>query len=230
MNEAENGIPLLQTKVKKQDQFLDFPGKKFNSLTVKAKSGKNRFGQTLWMCVCDCGKITTVTSANLKRGSKKSCGCLKHVAPSLRLNSHGMRGHALYVTWKNLRVRCYAKKSFAYPDYGGRGITICERWRTSFPNFLADMGEKPSPAHSLDRIKNDGNYEPGNCRWATAKEQGSNKRNNIVITISGISKIAAEWSAESGLNADCIIARFQRGWPADRLLSPPRVTKTKARE
>lgn len=130
-----------------------------------------------WKCLCDCGAIKQIPSSNLLRGMSKSCGCLKYDMRSTHCITHG---HTIgtpsptYVSWYNIFSRCYNKKATGYKYWGGRGITICERWR-DFTNFLTDMGERPE-GKSIDRIDNEGNYEPGNCRWATSSEQNRNKR------------------------------------------------------
>lgn len=121
-----------------------------------------------------------------------------------------------------MKNRCFNKNEPHYEDYGGRGITVCERWRDSFPDFLADMGPRPSNRHELDRHpNNDGNYEPGNCRWAIRKQQARNRRSNRFVTIGGVTKTLAEWSELSGLSIGTISRRVELGWPEDRWLVPP---------
>ena len=117
-----------------------------------------------------------------------------------------------YTAWCGMIGRCYNSNNRKFKDYGGRGISVCDRWRDSFISFLEDMGEKPSASHSLDRIDNNGNYEPGNCRWATVKEQSRNKRNVTFIEIDGISMTAAEWAKLSGQKYETILYRIKKGW------------------
>lgn len=123
-----------------------------------------------------------------------------------------------YVSWKSMISRCFHLGNGAYKDYGAKGITVCHRWR-SFLTFLADMGEKPTPRHTLDRIANNGNYEPGNCRWATLNEQARNKSNNAMLTYGGVTKPIADWADEVGLKAKTIKARLTRfGWSIEKAL------------
>jgi hypothetical protein len=132
-----------------------------------------------------------------------------------------------YKVWLAMRHRCSNRKSNRWPMYGGRGITVCDRWRTSFANFLADMGERP-PGTSIDRIENNGNYDPGNCRWATPKEQARNTRANVVFESSGPLTLA-ECSERAGLSACAIPQRLKRGWSVDRALSEPPIMPSEKR-
>lgn len=132
-------------------------------------------------------------------------------------------------SWGHMRQRCKNPRSRFYADYGGRGISVCERWDRSFDDFYRDMGPKPSPQHSLDRIDNSGNYEPGNCRWATAREQNNNRRDNVLIEAFGESHTAPEWSRRTGIKRTTIECRLKSGMTAEQaLLTPVREQKTNA--
>lgn len=126
-----------------------------------------------------------------------------------------------YRAWSHVKNRCLNTNDPNYQRYGGRGISVCERWLQSFPNFLADMGRKPTPAHSIDRIDNDGNYEPGNCRWATKAQQSANTSRNRPITMGAETRLITEWETVTGIDHQTIAARLGRGWPVEAALSTP---------
>jgi hypothetical protein len=161
-------------------KFIDLSGQKFNHILVIERVPRERgsTGATKWKCVCDCGKNLVITGYELKIGHTKSCGCMK-VERIRLLNKknyeEGFQKTSEYQSWKAMIHRCNNPNYRYYHEYGGRGISVCDRWR-DFGLFLEDMGSKPSPKHSIDRIDVNGNYEPGNCRWATSEEQTRNSR------------------------------------------------------
>lgn len=153
-------------------------GQVFGRLTVFSEAYRGTGSR--WFCRCECGNIKVVRATCLRFGSTRSCGCLQRELTRLRHTKHGASAGGKMIpewnSWKGAKHRCNDPKSKDRPAYGGRGIKMCEQWEHSFTTFLADMGRKPSPSHSLDRINVNGNYEPGNCRWATPKEQSLNRR------------------------------------------------------
>lgn len=160
----------------------DITGKKFGSLTVLEYAGvsKGKARIALWKCKCDCGVEKTFYGTALRSGGTSSCGCLKGENISNATSTHGMTKSRTYKTWVAMRNRCCEETSPDFPQYGGRGIEVCERWLNSFENFLEDMGERPLRM-SIDRIDTNGNYEKSNCKWSTDKEQARNRRNNVFI-------------------------------------------------
>jgi hypothetical protein len=203
----------------------DVTGKRFGRL--KAVSFErvvyaNR-PQVIWTCVCDCGNTIRSASAALVRGNPKSCGCWNSEDTANRNRTHGKRHTKTYNTWAGMLSRCRNPKARNYPDYGGRGITVCGRWQGSngFINFLADMGESPFPGAQVDRKDNDGNYEPGNCKWSDRIEQGTRKRNNVFLTLNGRTLTAAQWSRELGISYSVIQRRKSLRWTDERTLTEP---------
>lgn len=157
----------------------DLTGMKFHRLTVLGRAVQHGKGPVKWFCRCDCNHELIVEGYQLTTGGTKSCGCLR-IESFVAMNTrHGMCKSPEYNSWDAMIQRCRNPLGKNYHHYGGRGITVCERWLSSFENFYADMGPKPTPKHSIDRINNDGNYEPGNCRWATQSEQNFNKRRSL---------------------------------------------------
>lgn len=199
----------------------DLTGLRFGRWVVQSRGTNGKGGSYRWNCVCDCGSQKLVWAQSLKQGRSTSCGCygqsvpLKHGAASDRKTTRE------YNSWTTMKRRCFNPSNAQYADYGGRGITVCERWLHSFEHFLADMGPRPENT-TLDRWPNkNGNYEPGNCRWATRKEQQSNQRSNINISIEEITDTMAGWCRTLNLNPKAVSKRLQRGYsPHDALLLP----------
>lgn len=161
--------------------FKDIAGQRFGRLVAVRYVGLKKVGtqgqrKSIWLCRCDCGSETEAHAQNLRKGTTQSCGCLLREVRSSSHKKHGMRGAPEYDSWCRMIQRCTNKNGNRWENYGGRGITVCPEWRNDFAAFFAHVGSKPSPKHSLDRINNDGNYEPGNVRWATFSEQMFNRR------------------------------------------------------
>jgi len=173
-------------------KIVDLTGRRFGKL-VALRIREPRGRRMVWICQCDCGKTSEVMSAQLTFGKTRSCGCLIGEGCRKRLTTHGMTRSPENRIWRVMKSRCSNKRFHAYRYYGGRGIKVCERWAL-FVNFFADMGPRPSPTHSLDRIDSNGNYEPGNCRWADKFTQANNRRRKsplgIGITASGAKFVA----------------------------------------
>jgi hypothetical protein len=163
-------------------KFIDLNGQKFGQLTVLCKSSFKHFRNRCiyWKCRCDCGKIDIYNGAYLRNGDTQSCGCRKIAMHTKRLTKHGLYGTPTYQIWKGIVNRCTNKNEPAYPRYGGRGITVGDRWRNNFLNFLEDMGERP-PDKSIDRINNSKGYFKENCRWTSPKTQARNTRRHVDI-------------------------------------------------
>lgn len=174
--------------------------------------------------ICHCGKSFISRTQKVISGETKGCGCQKGQWMKNAIKNgykprltHGMRDAKEYSTWSGMLTRCTNSKEKSYSRYGARGIKICERWK-SFENFYADMGPRPSDEHSLDRIDNNADYSPENCRWATKKEQCRNRRSNHIIEYGGKSMLLCEWAEKTGIGRLIIYKRLKRGWPIEKAL------------
>lgn len=198
-------------------KIINLVGLVFGRLTVLEMSGRGG-NQIKWKCLCVCGTITEVFGVSLRSGHTRSCGCLNNEILGNRCRTHGMSrsGNFLkeYKTWHSMKGRCASR----HKNYGGRGIKVCDRWLNSFENFLADMGPCPSPKHSIERIDNDGNYEPGNCRWATLLEQSNNTRKNVFIEYRGKRLSVSRWAARMGIARQTLYARISKNLTVEQIL------------
>jgi hypothetical protein len=175
--------------------------------------------------LCDCGNVSVIRCQAILNGSTQSCGCLAKDHLINRNITHGMtkRGHKSpeYFAWYNAKNRCTRPTDIRYPNYGGRGIKFCERW-LNFSDFIADMGLRPGPDYSLDRIDNNGDYCPENCRWATVEQQYNNRTLNRIITVSGKSQTAAQWDREMGYPQGTVTRRIDScGWSEEKAVTTP---------
>lgn len=196
--------------------FQDLTGRRFGRLIVLEYAGKRQTNHR-WLCECDCGKRTTVESGHLRSGVTKSCGCLQKE----KVTRHGKCKTPEYKVWDNMISRCTSPTYIGYANYGDRGITVCERWRNSFAAFLKDMGLRPSPNHSIDRVNNEGNYEKANCRWATRRQQQRNRRRNRLLTFKGKTMCLAEWAERINMPYFTLHGRLRLGWSVERALLTP---------
>lgn len=215
-------------------------GEKYGRLRLVTVLGRRMYGRQMkTMCEarCDCGKTITIMVESLASGNTKSCGCLQIDASTqtcLARTKHGMTKQSspyrdLYDIWKGLIRRCHNSRSRAYANYGGRGVRVCEKWRASIEDFIADMGPRPSGA-SIDRINNDGDYEPGNCRWATRRQQALNTRRNVKINWQGQVMCMSEFAERCGVTRRVISRRLAAGWSADRIAALGTESKTTTRK
>lgn len=202
--------------------YVDITGLTFGILTViKRAPRRNTHEQAYWECSCSCGGLAVTTGTRLKSGHTKSCGCLRKdttTPRSKRTVQHGGSGTSEFKSWDGMRQRCSNPNDANFARYGGRGIRICERWE-SFEAFLSDMGTKPSPKMSIDRINNDGNYEPSNCRWATSEEQARNRRSNKLLSFDGKTMVLREWASVYGIAHQTLNWRIGKGWEVGRALT-----------
>jgi hypothetical protein len=205
---------------------INIAGKKFGRLIVVAYSHSNRDKKACWICVCDCGKEVVVSGKSLRNGRTKSCGCYALEVRAKSSTKHGAcknsraNGKTLeYYIWRGIIARCTNPNNKKYADYGGRGITICDEWRHDYKAFIDYIGNKPSPGYSIERINNDRNYEPGNIRWATQKEQMNNTRVNRFLTYNGKSQTVSQWADELKIPYNRIAMRLHRGNSVEKALT-----------
>lgn len=183
---------------------LDLVGKVFGKLTVIEYVGNDKNHKTKWRCRCECGGETISLGSNLTKGGATSCGCVGRERIKNLRRTHGKYQSPEHISWHSMLSRCNNPNYKQFKDYGGRGITVCERW-SKFENFLVDMGERPEGT-TLERIDNNGNYEPSNCRWATHQEQRRNASN--VVMVEGM--CLKDWAETLGLNYSTVKSRYRR--------------------
>lgn len=200
----------------------DLTGQRFGRLVIVSFGGINRSGKATWECLCDCGHTLVAISGNLRSGNTGSCGCAHREGLIHRNTTHGQNRSPEYTAWQRLLGRCFCETNSDYDRYGGRGITVCTRWRYSFEAFYADMGPKPSGHRiSIERLDNDGHYEPGNCVWATQAQQTRNTCRTHRITFRERTMCLADWAAECRLSEKTIRWRLKNGWPVELALTKP---------
>jgi hypothetical protein len=195
-------------------------GSRFARLVTLALGERGKDGRYRCPCLCDCGKLSHVLEESLRDGNTRSCGCLHKEGLRARQFVHGQIETRTYRIWQALRTRCHNKKLRCWKYYGGAGVKVAERW-DDYRNFLADMGECP-PGKTIDRWPNPrGNYEPGNCRWATWKEQMRNMSRNRIETVFGVTDCMAALCERFGAKSSVVRRRLKRGWPIERAFTEP---------
>lgn len=198
--------------------FIDLAGKTFGRLTVLERAGSNKHKKALWKCTCSCGVITTVIGSSLTKGKSTSCGCFRTDLASKLNKTHGKSNTKIYMVWKDMNRRCCDISDI---NYGGRGISVCGHWRYSFKNFYVDMGDLPFPGATLDRINNNSEYSPENCRWATMREQANNTRRNHYLHFAGQTLTLSQWARKLGFPPYVLWKRLSRGWSVSKTLTRP---------
>ena len=193
---------------------IDITGQRFHRLIALHATSQCSTDGIVWECLCDCGNRTKVGISKLRSGHTKSCGCFKINAVTSRSTKHGCAPRrnqtSTYRCWGGIIKRCTNPRDKRFEHYGGRGITVCDRWR-DFRNFLADMGERPS-GYSIERIDVNGHYEPSNCKWIPMIEQCRNTKRVIHITIGDETRLLADWARHFGIDYRLVSARLKRGW------------------
>lgn len=202
---------------------LDLTGRKFGRWKVLNFSHMNRHKNTCWLCECECGKRNTVIGTSLTRGHSKSCGCFFRDEVKRRNTTHALSNTNLHGTWNHMRDRCCNPKHAQYKYYGGRGITVCDEWRKDFLSFYNwAMANGYGEGLTIDRIDNDGNYEPNNCRWATRKEQMNNTSRNIIVFYNAEEMTLQRLCELSGIPYSTLYKRYYKGDRGKLLVRPPR--------
>lgn len=201
-------------------------GLRFGRLLVLSYAGQNDKGRSLWLCQCDCGQETTAIGKYLLNGDKQSCGCLHKEQLADRNRTHDLSRHPLYGVWATMISRCTNPAFKSYKDYGARGIRVFDGWLHSFPAFLEYVSALPdygTPTLTLDRIDNDGNYEPGNLRWATRSTQRRNKRKPLtLIAFCGQSLCLTDWAKLLNVPKSLLFTRiYSQGWTIERAFTTP---------
>jgi len=204
-------------------RLIDLTGQRFGRYIVLERNGVGANGMAAWLCKCDCGTEKTVVGNNLRQGKIVSCGCYQREIATrngLATKKHGEAKTRTYKTWIGIKSRCHNPSDRAYDQYGGRGISVCERWLNSYELFTKDMGKRPH-GMSIERIDVNGNYEPNNCIWATCQQQARNKRCTIKVIYEGKEMPLIQAAEQSGIPYRVLLERKQRlRWSSDRLFAP----------
>lgn len=207
-------------------KLIDLTGQRFGRLVVEKLDhivSKATHNQYYWLCKCDCGNTKSILGQSLNRGATLSCGCFQKEKIRERSKTHGLSKSRLYIIRSNMIQRCYNSRSTYYKNYGGRNITVCDEWKnnpTSFLEWAFSTGYADDL--TIERIDNNGNYEPGNCRWATNEEQGGNTRRARLITFKGETRSIAQWARHLKIKKSILIDRLNKlGWSEEEALTTP---------
>lgn len=195
-------------------------GKRFNRLEITGVIGVQD-SSTIVSFLCECGQEGEAPMWRIASGAKRSCGCLRREKTVERNTIHGLTHRPEYKVWVNIHTRCYNPKSKSFSRYGAKGIVMSDVWRDSFEAFYRDMGPRPSPRHSVERVQNHLGYSADNCVWATLSEQARNKSTSIRYTLEGVTKTLKEWASDVGLDYHAAYWRHQQGWTIDRIINTP---------
>ena len=208
-------------------RFIDLTGKKFNRLYVNGRAEeRGSFNEIMWECTCDCGNSLKVRGNDLRDSHTQSCGCFQREQVVIFSTTHGCGSckspNRLYRTYAGMKRRCYNINTKGYSNYGGRGINVCSRWlgENGFINFMEDMGEPPGAEDSINRIDNNGNYEPSNCEWASRDEQANNTRRNVYITYKNETKTVSQWARVLNMKVATLRLRLRK-WSIEKSFTAP---------
>lgn len=202
-------------------RYIDLTGKRFGRWTVLSYAGNCGRYIPRWLCRCDCGTEREVIGKDMVAGKSVSCGCYFSEQVKLWNVKHGLSHDQTFNIYRHMIARCHNEKGARYADYGGRGITVCQRWRDSYEAFLDDMGPRPSPKHEIERKNNDGNYEPDNCIWATRHVQARNKRSSRFLEHNGERMVIVDWERRQGFLIGTISKRLIHGWTVEEAITTP---------
>jgi len=212
---------IQQQEVEAMRVFQDLTGQRFCRLFVLWMGPRGRNGAIQYWCICACGRTRLVDGRNLSSKNTQSCGCKRDEQVAKLTRTHGKTKTPEYAIWTAMLQRCANPNNAAWKDYGGRGITVCPAWKKSFETFLADMGPRPTPKHSIERRNNNLGYAADNCFWATRQEQNRNSRKNVLLPYQGRTQCLAAWGEEIGIEGDRIRQRIQQGWSIERAVTTP---------
>lgn len=206
----------------------DKTGKSFGDWLVIKRDGSMKYGGAAYLCRCKCGTERRISSGSLGAGGTLSCGCDNKKTFAERSVTHGMSKHPMYLAWCRIKDRCYNRRHTYYPRYGGRGIGLCERWM-DFTKFYSDNIQSWRAGLTIERIDNNGQYEPDNCRWATRAEQSRNRSNTVLMTLGDVTQPLSVWSEFVGIPQNTLRTRKRAGWSDEKALTTPHVVSSRTK-